>query len=259
MNIGIIGAGSIATFLMTEIQEKYAADLKVKGLFVRNIVKHEKLAADYGIQLFDDIEQFLSSNIDIVVEAANIKVAQELVPRVLEKKEVVIISIGAFAAEEFLEKVLLLGKRYNRSIYLPSGAIGGIDLIQNANALGDLEHVMLTTRKPAYSFGEVDLVGEKVIFQGSASEAIVQFPKNINVSIILSLAGIGIKDTKVKIIADSNVTKNHHQIQAKGSFGSFSMQIENEPMPDNPNTSMLAALSVLGTLKKLQSNLKIGL
>ncbi|PID23191.1 aspartate dehydrogenase [Sporosarcina sp. P3] len=258
MNIGIIGAGSIATFIMKEVQQMQLGGLKVKSLFVRNFKKYEQLATDYGVQLFDDIDQFLESDIDIVVEAANIATAHQHVPKVLEKKEVIIISIGALANEAFLEEVQLLGKKHKRSIYLPSGAIGGIDAIQNANGLGELKKVLLTTRKPAHSFGE-DVVGEKVIFQGSAAEAIEKFPKNINVSIVLSLAGIGVKNTKVEIIADSKVTKNHHQIQAEGTFGSMTFQIENEPMRTNPNTSMLAALSVLGTLKKLQSTIKIGL
>lgn len=243
---------------MEETQQKQKDELTVKSLFVRNLKKYEQLAADYGVELFDDIDQFLDSGIDIVVEAANVAAAQQFVPKVLEKKEVIIISIGALADEAFLEEVRQVGKQYNHSIYLPSGAIGGIDAIQNANGLGELKSVLLTTRKPAHSFGE-NIVGEKVIFQGSAAEAIEKFPKNINVSIILSLAGIGVENTKVDIIADSTVTKNHHQIQAEGTFGSMTFQIENEPMPTNANTSMLAALSVLGTLKKLQTNIKIGL
>lgn len=87
MKIGIIGAGSIATFIMEETQQKQKDELTVKSLFVRNLKKYEQLAADYGVELFDDIDQFLDSGIDIVVEAANVAAAQQFVPKVLEKKK----------------------------------------------------------------------------------------------------------------------------------------------------------------------------
>lgn len=259
MKVGIIGAGTIATFLLKEIQEQAADVMSINSLYVRDLDKYKNLEDKYDIQIYDDFDSFLDSNIDIVVEAANVNAVQELVPRALEKKEVAIISIGALSDKRFLEQIDTVAKRYNRSIYLPSGAIGGMDLIQNAHSLGGLAEVSLTTRKPAHSLDGYSLKKEKIIFQGSAAEAISKFPKNINVSIILSLAGLGIHHTKVTIIADPEIQKNMHQIEAKGSFGSFSLTVENNPMLENAKTSFLAALSILGTLKKLQSNMKIGL
>ncbi|SDH84389.1 aspartate dehydrogenase [Alteribacillus bidgolensis] len=259
MNIGIIGAGTIATFLLTEIEKQPAENLSVKSLYVRDIDKYRKLSEDCGVQLFNHFDSFLDSDIDIVIEAANITAVQELIPRALEKKEAAIISIGALSDDTFLEHIMSLANRYNHSIYLPSGAIGGMDLIQNAGALGELDEVSLTTRKPAHSLNEQSLKQEKIIFQGTAFEAIRKFPKNINVSIILSLAGVGIHQTKVTIIADPDIQTNQHKVEAKGAFGTFSSTIENNPMPSNPKTSFLAALSILGTLRKLQSDLKIGI
>lgn len=95
-------------------------------------------------------------------------------------------------------------------------------------------------------------------FDGSALEAIELFPKNINVSIILSLAGLGPQKTGVKIISDPAVRKNSHSIEATGSFGKLSLKVENDPMPDNPKTSYLAALSVLATLKNKDAIFQVG-
>ncbi|SFE98972.1 aspartate dehydrogenase [Alteribacillus iranensis] len=258
MNIGIIGAGAIAQFLMEEIQKDTETDLSVQSLLVRDTNKYATLRETFGIDLFDEVDAFLDSDIDIVVEAANIEAVKSLVPHTLEKKDVVVISIGALADKTFSETVYSTAETFHRSVYLPSGAIGGIDLIQNASSLGEVEKVSLTTRKPAHSLGEPGITEEKVIFHGPASDAIEKFPKNINVSIILSLAGKGIRETEVTIIADPNADKNEHAIKAIGDFGTFTATIENNPLPSNPKTSYLAALSILGTLKKVKSPLRIG-
>lgn len=117
----------------------------------------------------------------------------------------------------------------------------------------------MTTRKPPTALPTGEIVeGEKVLFEGSASDAIKQFPRNINVAIVLSLAGLGPEKTKVKIIADPAVVQNRHLVEAEGSFGNFKLNIENNPMPTNPKTSFLAALSVLSTLQNKGQSLQIG-
>ena len=61
----------------------------------------------------------------------------------------------------------------------------------------------------------------KIIFEGTAREAIEGFPANVNVSITLSFAGIGIDKTRVQIVADPDCTKTRHEIIAEGAFGSL--------------------------------------
>ena len=63
-----------------------------------------------------------------------------------------------------------------------------------------------------------DIKEISTIFEGTASEAVRLFPKNINVSALLSLSGLGSHETIVKIIADPNTTKNTHEISARGNL-----------------------------------------
>lgn len=257
MNIGIIGGGAIAKFLLEEVNRE-STNLHIPSVYIRDQIKYHHLTEVYGVQLYTDLDAFLQSDIDIVVEAANIDAVQTLIPNVLPKKDVIIISIGALADEAFYEHIHALAEKHERSIYLPSGAIGSLDLLQNAHALGGVSDVELITRKPAHSLIDQDVDEEVVVFDGPARAAIKRFPKNINVSIVLSLAGIGLDHTTVKIIADPTIEKNLHHIHMKGAFGSASLTVTNNPLKANPKTSYLAALSVLGTLKGLSSVIKIG-
>ena len=258
MNIGLIGAGAIGRFLLNEINEKQLNGFRIESVLVRDLEKYRVLEEEYGVQLFTDLHEFLDSNIDIVVEAADIEAVKKLMPTVVQRKNVVLISIGALADTELLSNIVQVAEERGSQIYLPSGAIGGLDLLQNAHALGTVRHVSLTTRKPASSLIQEKVEEEKIVFEGKATEAIQQFPKNMNVSIVLALAGIGFDKTQVTLVADPHIAQNIHEIEIIGDFGEATLTIKNNPLPANPKTSYLAAMSVLGTLQRINGQLLIG-
>ena len=73
------------------------------------------------------------------------------------------------------------------------------------------------------------------VFRGSAREAAIGFPANINVAVALSLAGIGPDRTTIEIWADPAGTRNVHHIEVEADSARFSMSIENIPS-ENPKT-----------------------
>lgn len=262
MNIGIIGTGNIANFLLEAIKGHQLQNDKITiaSIYGRNTAKGKEISEKFRVDFYNDIDEFLKSGIDTVVEAATVQAVKELGEKVLHAgKNLVISSVGAMADETFYQAMEELAVSNNVHIYIPSGAIGGIDAMKAANALGELKEVSLTTRKPPQSLGITDrLQKEKIIYEGSAQAAIQEFPKNINVSIVLSLAGLGSEHTKVKIIADPNITKNTHTIEVSGEFGAFQFVVENASMPNNPKTSYLAALSILSLLNNMDKHIQIG-
>lgn len=97
-----------------------------------------------------------------------------------------------------------------------------------------------------------------MLFEGPAREVIAKFPKNVNVAIALSLAGLGADRTMVRLIADPAVDRNTHQIYARGAAGEIEFTSRNVPFPENPRTSYLAALSAIALLRRLAGNLQVG-
>ncbi|WP_096203157.1 aspartate dehydrogenase [Bacillus sp. FJAT-45350] len=259
MKIGLIGSGNISEFLLDYFHTTPQTDVSITALFSRNIETTQYLATKYQVTPFHSFEEFMHSDIDVVIEAANITATIEYAPKLLKNgKDILIISVGAFAEPDFSTEVARICNEHGTKVYLPSGAIGGLDVLKAAVTVDGLKDVSIVTRKPANSLTDEPITEPKVLFEGYAKEAIKLFPKNINVSIILSLVGLGIAQTKVKIIADPGITKNIHTIEATGEFGTLSLNIENNPMPGNPKTSFLAALSILSTLKEIEGNMSIG-
>ncbi|MCJ1910018.1 aspartate dehydrogenase [Planococcus ruber] len=258
MNIGIIGTGNIASYLLEQINKQQRAEGQVIAIFGRNQEMGQQLSERFEADFYTDLQGFLDLPLDIVVEAATVEAAGIYVKHVVEhQKDLVVSSIGVFKDIAFLEELKRLAEAKGTHIYLPSGAIGGLDVLQSAKAADALDHVQITTRKSPASLG-VEAEEEKVIFEGSAFEAVEKFPKNINVALVLAIAGIGAEKTKVRIIVDPDIEQNTHTIEAEGVFGWMELQVQNNPMPSNPKTSLLAALSILSVLQNRGSALRIG-
>lgn len=262
IKIGLIGKGNLGTYLLQKINiEQILPNTKITAILDEREKARDELpafAAEYGCEAFQDIHSFLKFDVDVIVECSNIETAKTYAVDIIKKKHLMIISIGAFADSSFSELLehaaLVSGHRF----YLPSGAIGGLDVLKAAKLAGRIETVKLTTRKPAHSLISDTINVEKILFEGSARDAIEQFPKNANVAIVLSLAGIGVERTTVHIIADPTVTQNIHQIKVKGSFGDFDITIKNNPSPDNPKTSHITGASILAALANIGGAVVIG-
>lgn len=273
--IGIIGCGAIGSELGQNIlngnisnsQLSFLFDIDVDKLnkFINNLDNKPAIFTDFGIL----IKSELFEESDLIIEAASINAAVSYCTSILKhKKDLMMMSIGAFANSEFLNNVLELIKSNLVNVYLPSGAIGGIDIIKSVKDY--LYSITLITTKnnkslkgaPFFSRNPVDIDKinvKKTIFEGNATEAIMEFPSNVNVAALVSLAGIGFKDTKVKIVVDPTTEVNMHEIKAIWKFGEFVIQIKNSPSKDNPKTSYLAVLSALECLRNIcNKDIKIG-
>jgi len=220
-------------------------------------------------EIVENVHLLSSNPVDLVVEAASQDAVSDNALSILQnRKDLVIMSSGALLDESVFEIISDACKELKKTVYLPSGAISGIDAIKSVK--NELDSVVLTTTKHPNSLKgakffddfkiNLDEINEpSTIFEGTASEAVRLFPKNINVSALLSISGLGSHETIVKIIADPNTTKNTHEIKARGKFGQITTKIENVPDSNNPRTSRLAILSAIETIRSIcTSDIKIG-
>jgi len=250
VRIGLLGCGNVGRIIATH-QDGFT----VEALFDRIPDHAEELARTCGALAYSDFQEFISQDFDICVEAASVLAVREYAPKVLENgKDILILSVGALS-DTYIRKVLLeKARENNRKIRIPSGAIMGLDNLK-VGQISRIDSVLLKTTKSPESLG-MQVTTRTLAFRGKANECIKQFPKNINVSVALSLAVN--HDVEVELWADPDVDRNIHDIQVTGEFGEASIRVVNCPSPDNPATSYLAALSVLSLLKNLDSPLVIG-
>ena len=266
LKIGVVGVGTIGGEICRAIDEGIVqaalagisdVDFSKAGTVSRNLKRPIPVMA-----LADVIEAS-----DLVVEATSKAAAPAIIRAALERsRDVMVMSVGGLL--ESAAELLQLAQRTGRRLYVPSGAIAGLDAIKGG-MVGKISKVTLTTRKPPRGLEGAPYVVEKridvkalkeptVIFSGPAREAVPAFPANINVAAALSLAGIGADKTEVRIIADPTSDKNVHEIEAEGDFGRLFVRMENVPSPTNPKTSHLAALSAIALLQRITASLVVG-
>lgn len=257
LRVALIGCGAIGRTIARAIAK---GELKISlGLvYDRTAKRAEEIAESVpGTKVAKGIDEILRSDVKLVVEAASIDAAREFgMALVKSEKDLMIMSAGALADDKFLDDLLRTAEKKGTKIYVPSGAVGCLDALKSAS-IAKLREVQLVTTKPPASLG-VAAKSRKKVFEGSAREAIKRFPANINVSVALALAGLGLDDTKVTIVADPRSKRNVHEIRIAGDFGELRARVANVPAPDNPKTSHLAALSAIAMLKRIASPLEVG-
>ncbi|MEM2935717.1 MAG: aspartate dehydrogenase [Candidatus Bathyarchaeia archaeon] len=272
LGVGLIGCGAIGTVLARAIDNGQAGDVRLvmvydlvaekSHILVRKLTRKPRI-----IQSFKELIE--CGDVDLVIEAASQGAVKEYASKVLRAgKDLMIMSVGALVDSDLINEIKRYAEGRGKRVYIPSGAIAGLDGVKAA-AIGRVDYVTLTTRKPPKGLGDAPYVKEKkmrldmfknptIIYEGSALEACRLFPVNVNVAAALGLAGIGMEKTRVRIIADPTIDRNIHEIEVKGEFGELKMHTENVPFVDNPQTSFLAALSAIATLRKITEPLLIG-
>jgi len=266
LTVGIIGCGTIGSEIAGACVSVLKKKISLEALYDIDKKKSQVLASSVKRDVICDSLDEVFDRVELVIEAASGCISRNIVKEsIARSKSVMIMSVGGLIdSEDLLREALEKGI----SIYLPSGAVCGIDALKAAK-LSKIDSVKLTTRKPPrglegapylveHNIDVLSIKGEKVVFQGTAREAVKGFPKNINVASLLCLAGLGPDKTTVEIITSDTYTKNTHEIEITGDFGRIVTRSENVPSRKNPKTSMMAVLSAIATLKGIAESVKIG-
>ncbi|MDX3906066.1 MAG: aspartate dehydrogenase [Pigmentiphaga sp.] len=255
LRISMIGSGAIGTSVLSLL--KNDPDVSVDSVIVAEATleqAREQIAAlapqAQVVARLADVAQ----RPDLLVECAGHGALRAHVLPALEQGiPCVVVSIGALSDVELARQLEEAATRGKTQIQLLSGAIGGIDALAAAK-IGGLDSVVYTGRKPALAWKDTPADGPfkletltepTVIFEGPAGEAARLFPKNANVAATLSLAGLGLDRTQVRLIADPTSKENVHHVEASGAFGSFEITMRGKPLAANPKTSALTVYSVV--------------
>ncbi|MBI3980107.1 MAG: aspartate dehydrogenase [Chloroflexi bacterium] len=270
MRVALIGCGTIGSAIALAIAEGQVPGVELVA--IGDVVETDlvrRTAAQVGCPFTTDVLSILDGQPDLVVEAASQAAVRAFAAQVLEAGfDLMVVSVGALADAELLNRLIDLARQHGRRLHVPSGAIGGLDILKAA-AVGGIDEVRLTTTKPPKALAGAPYVEQQgidlgaiaaptVLYEGPASEAVRAFPQNVNVAASVSLAGIGPERTLVRVVADPQATQNIHELFVRGAFGEATVRLVNFPSPTNPKTSYLASLSAIAALRQLGQPFQLG-
>lgn len=243
----LIGFGAIGQEIAGAVQKLGEADS-----LVATLVRPGRQA---GVTpAVHDVASLLAREPSVVLECAGHQAVRDFGPAVLEAGvDLVVSSVGVLADGAFAEVLAAAEKKGGGRLLIPAGAIAGLDGLAAASLAG-LSQVTYTSFKPPHAWRgtpaedaiDLDHAQEEVVFfEGSAREAALAYPKNANVSVAVSLAGLGLDQTAVKLVSSRRVTDPLGVIEAEGAFGRFLFEIFAVAAPGNAKTSALTAYSLL--------------
>jgi aspartate dehydrogenase len=238
--VGLIGCGAIGT-LIAEAIDRGIVECDGLILYDCNYEKAEQLmkSLTFPVKVVRSLEEMIKLKPSVIVEAASQQAVKEYTEKIAKADiELIVMSVGA---------LLDLNVRSSK-IHIPSGAIGGLDAIASA-ALAGISEVVLTTRKNPKAL-DMNNRKEELVYEGNAREAVRLFPREMNVAAALALTASPEK-VKVRMVSDPQVTRNVHEVKVKWRYGDMLLRFENEPHPENPRTSALAAWSAIRLLREI--------
>ena len=265
LKVGILGVGSIGQTFASAV-DRGRFDAQLVAICDQDV---ERAKAFAGVLSSPPpvlgIDELIDCT-DLVVEAASQAALSTLVPKALAKsRDLLILSVGGLLGhDDWFRAAAEQGCR----IYIPSGAIAGLDGIKSAS-IGRIDCASLTSRKPIAALKGSKYVADRgismdsiaedtVIFDGTAEEAARAFPTTSNVAASLRLSVDAKVPVRVRVVAVPGGTQNVHEIRVQGEFGELSVDIKNVPSRANPRTSQLAAFSALATLANVTRALRVG-
>lgn len=249
--MAVLGYGAIGASVSNALAAGAVDGARLTGVITRTGAgshPHRSLSLDDALTVSD-----------IVVECAGTAAVTENGSRIIASgTDLFVASIGALADADVRAR-LLSGPG---TLYLTTGAIGGLDILSAAAFDGGLDSIELTTTKRAKTLVQpwMDATQAEAlrgsdqpitVFSGGVEDAIRLFPKSLNVAVALAVATGEWERTTVTMIADPDAELTTHVIAAHGRAGSYRFSVSNQPHESNPATSKVVPAAILRGLAKL--------
>lgn len=253
----IVGCGFLADIVADALLAGLLPDYDLVGVYSRSKNKAERLAGKMKkngreCKPCSSLTELLALKPDFLVEAASPAAMKEFAISALENgTSVITLSIGAFADIDFLEKVRRTALANGTKVYIASGATGGFDVLRTATLMGNAtaeflnEKGVKALRGSSHYDSEME-ISKKMVFSGTASEAIETFPTGLNVAVTASLATVGPDNLRVTMESTPYFTGDRQRVEIKNDEVHAVVDVFSA-------TSAIAGWSVVSTLQNIAS------
>lgn len=243
--IGFIGYGTIGKQIVKQVQQEknYSIEFVVIG--------DDREKDEQELPYVKEITSDLFEKVDLVVEVAHADIIEKYGEKILRSADLLAFSTTAFSNEELYKRILESSKKYGTKVYIPHGAILGLDGLFDGRMV--IDSVTITTTKSPKSLGRQD-TERTVVYEGSTKEICKLYPRNVNVHAAIAMAGLGFDKTKSVLISDPSVSTNAHVILIKGQGIEFELKITSISL--GGVTGAYTPISAFGSLQRAASNQK---
>lgn len=256
--VGLIGFGAIGRSIAAAL---IAGDVPGHTLIAVYVRAGHVLAAlaelPPSVAVVTEADDLIGLGPDLVIEAASQAAVAAIGPQVLAAGAALhVLSIGALADSETRSALIAAAEAGASRIAIPAGALAGFRGLMAMRHAG-LHAVTYISSKPPQAWagtptGKIDLAEltePTIIFEGSAAEAALNYPRNANLAAAVALAGLGFEKTLVRLVADPTTHENSGRIIAESAVGRLDLTLSGPAAASNSKTSEITSMSVIAALR----------
>ena len=253
----IVGCGRLAGIVADALINGLLPEYDLIGVYSRTAEKADNIVnkmKQNGKQcaVCTSLEDLLALQPDYLVETASPAAMKELaLPALKNGTSVITLSIGAFADTGFYEQVKKTAKENGTRVYIASGATGGFDVLRTITLMGHAsakffnEKGNYALRKSVVYDPSLELE-KRIVFEGTAKEAIDVFPTGLNVSVAASLASVGADNMQVTMQSTPGFIGDTQRVEIRNEQVHAVIDVYSA-------TSEIAGWSVVSTLMNIVS------
>lgn len=261
--LAIVGCGKLGRIVARAVNEGLLPEYRLVSAYSRTYDKTLQVAGMVeGCTPCRTLSDLLDMKPDYIVEAASPAAMRELaLPALKGGSSIVTLSIGAFADDIFYNDVIDAARESGTRVYIASGATGGFDVLRTAALMGEV-----FAEEGSGGNAEVDFFNEKgpnalkgtpvyedslqnqekVVFEGTAREAIASFPTKVNVTVAASRASVGPGNVNVTIKSTPGFIGDTQKVQIRNRQVCATVDVYSE-------TAEIAGWSVVAVLRNIMS------
>src|SRR5690606_15452232 len=257
-SLGIIGFGPIGRRLAERFGGCESGPC-VSTLLVRErqLEEARRLAPDATI--CTDLDAFIAAGPSSAVECASPATLAQAAPKLLAARcDIISLSLGAFADPATERLLREAAERGPGRVEVPAGALGSIGFLAAGRENG-LSSVKVTVGYPlqrwqkmgAERFAPVTSVQVATPFlEASAREIALHFPGHLNVVTAAALAGLGLDETRVELVADPAASQAWFRIEAISASGPITLFVGGRDAPVEEDPLDYTTFSVMRLLRR---------
>ena len=173
--IALIGCGALSHIFARNLLRILPGEFRITGVMARHAGSAESFAETLDCRFFTEIDPLLALKPDFVIEFAGGAAVREYGEAILRSgANFIPASVGALADPKFFNTLKTAAKESGAKLFIPSGAIGGLDLMQVYALKGDARVEIEDVKAPRSLEGAPGLKGripsataEEVLFTGT--------------------------------------------------------------------------------------------
>lgn len=245
---GLVGYGRIGQRLVQRLPGAVAI-----------LVRPGESAASAGAAACRSLDVLLDLRPEVVVECASAGALAEIGPAVLAAGiDLVPLSLTALADPAIERRLLDAAEAGPGRLELAPGAIGTLDLLATAREEGlrrvvyrQLKSPAMWALTPAAALADLASIrGRTVFFRGSVREVARRLPNNLNTSVGVALAGLGLDATAVELVADPALSETAHELEITAAPGNAELVLGGRTVAPDGDPVDYTTFSLVRLLKR---------